>query len=322
MGWGKAALASVLALVAVLSVFAASVIKKDRSEGDYWVYQGDMEMEGMDVTGEFRYEFEESDSLTIGDESYDVNILRISGSMSAQVDDFLGSGSSVELEVTFLGYTYEVDGSLASVKEDMHIWTNMTIDSSAGATVLQGETQSVTTYSPPLPSGFVEGETGTGDVWTETVNVTSTTTELDDGVVQDTSTDEYEETYTYSVAASEEEVTTDAGTFSCLKMTATDSDGGREVYWYSSDVGSWVKMSMYDSSDSTPYMTLELTEYEYSEGSMMTILLIVLGVVVAVVVIVVLVMMMRRRGQTPVAMVQPAPPPMPLQAEPPAPPTG
>lgn len=309
----KATLVCALALVAVLSLFAVPAKALDRTDGDYWVYEGGMDFEGIAVTGEFRYEFQEKDSLTVGSQSYDVNVIKITGSMSGETDDFLGVAASVEM--VFDGFTYEVDGSLASVKEDMYMWANVSIGTGSLELVSRVETQDVTTYSPPQLSGFVEGETGTGDEWNETTDVTSTYTVWVDGAMDDTSTDEYTETYSYSIAASEESITTDAGTFDCLRMTVTDGEGDYDMYWYSSDVGSWVKISMFELGDSTPYMSIELVEYEYSGGALTMMLLVVgLGILVAIVVIVVLLLLMRKKRQAPVQAPQQMPPPPPPSA--------
>ncbi|MDQ1371335.1 MAG: hypothetical protein QG582_249 [Candidatus Thermoplasmatota archaeon] len=301
MGFSKAVLACAVVLTAVLSLFAAPVTALDRSEGDYWVYEGGMDYDGIAVTGGFRYEFEAKDSLTVGSESYDVNVLKVTGSMASEMDDLAG------VEMVFNGFIYEVEGSLASVQDDMHMWTNLT---ALGTVVSRVETHDVSTYSPPLMTGFVDGQTGTGDEWDETTNVTSAHTVWVDEDLPITSTDEYQETCSYSVAAAEETVTTAAGTFTCLKITETDSSDNYEVYWYSSEVGSWVKMSSYSVGDTTPYFTLELTEYSYSGDSL--VLLIVVGAVILIVVaIVVVLLLMRKRGQTPVQVPQQMPPPPP-----------
>lgn len=301
MGFSKVVLACAVAFTAVLSLFAAPVAALDRSDGDYWVYEGGMDYEGIAVTGGFRYEFEAKDPMTVGSESYDVNILKVTGSMASEMDDLAG------VEMVFDGYVYEVEGSLASVRDDMHTWTNLT---ALGIVVSRVETHDVSIYSPPLMTGFVDGETGAGDEWDETTNVTNVHTVWVDEEMSFTSTDEYQETRSYSVAAAEETVTTAAGTFTCLKITEADVYGDLEVYWYSADVGSWVKMSSYSVGDTTPYFTLELTEYSYSGDSL--VLLIVVGAVILIVVaIVVVLLLMRKRGQTPVQVPQQMPPPPP-----------
>ena len=157
MGMWKSTAVCALALVAVLSLFAGPAAAVDRSAGDYWVYESEMDYEGITISGSFRYEFEEKDSLTVGSETYDVNVMKVTGTMTGETEDFLGISASMEM--VFDGYVYEVDGSLASVRDDMHTWTNLT---ALGTVVSRVETHDVSIYSPPLMTGFVDGETGTG----------------------------------------------------------------------------------------------------------------------------------------------------------------
>jgi hypothetical protein len=309
MGSLRAVTACVLSCVAVLSLLASPVAALDRSEGDYWVYSTEMGFEGIDVSGTYRYEFSEKDTITVGSESYDVNVLEITGSLDGQTDDFLGMSAAIEIDVH--GFVYEVQGSMASLKEDIYLWANVTVDMVVEV-VIRMESQDVVTYSPPQMTGFVDGETGTGDQWDETTNMSSTSTIWVDGVIDETDSDESEETYSFSIAAAEDSVVTDAGTFSCLKMTVTDGEGDFDIYWYSSDVGSWVKAEMYNEGDSEPYTTLELSEYSYSKGSGAVILIIAgVGVAVLVVVVVAVLLMAKRRGQKPVVVPPQAPPPPP-----------
>lgn len=301
MGFSKAVLSCAVGLAAVLSLFAAPAAALDRSEGDYWVYEGGTEYDGIAITGGFRYEFEARDSLTVGSESYDVNVLKVTGSMASEVGDLAG------VEMVFSGRVYEVDGGLASVKDDMYTWTNL---SALGFVISRTQTHDVSTYSPPLMSGFVDGETEVGEEWNETTNVTSAHTVWVDDELSFTMTDEYQETRFYSVAAAEEKVTTDAGTFACIKITEADGSGDYEVYWYSSEVGSWVKMSSYSEGDATPYFSLELTDYSYS-GDGLALLLVIGVVALVVVVIVVALLMARRKGRSPAQAPQQMPPPPP-----------
>lgn len=285
----------------------------DRSEGDYWVYEMEMSFEGIDVSGTYRYEFSEKDIITVGSESHDVNVMEVSGSMTGETDDFLGMSATIEIDVH--GFVYEPQGSIASLKEDIHLWANVTVDTGPADIVVRMELHEVITYSPPQMTGFVDGETGTGDQWDETTNRTTTSTMWIDGVIDETATDESEETYSFSVAATEDSVETDAGTFDCLKMTMTDSEGDYSVYWYSSDVGSWVKVELYNEGDSEPYNSMELSEYQSSQGSGAMILIIAgAGVAILVVVVVAVLLMSKRRGQRPVVVPPQAPPPPPPSA--------
>lgn len=298
MGLAEGFVAGALAFVAVLSLFAAPADALSRSDGDYWVYEGSMDVEGVSVTGDFRYEFEKADSLTLGSDVHDVNVMKVTGSMSGATDDLLGVSATVG--VVFDGHVYETSDGFGTVKEDMYMWTNMTLGTGSISLTVRIESQEVTTYSAPLFSGFDEEETGTGDAWEETTNVTHSSTTWVDDAVDDTSTDTYEATYSYSVAAAEDTVTTAAGTFDCLKITVTDDDGDYEIDWYSPDVGNYVKMSYYEMGDSTAYMSLELTEFSHSGNSgLMMMLVIGLVAVVVIVVILIALLMMRKRGRTP-----------------------
>ncbi|MEW5748395.1 MAG: hypothetical protein AB1793_06395 [Candidatus Thermoplasmatota archaeon] len=308
MGMWKQAVVCALSLVAVMSVFAAPAAATDRSEGDYWVYEGEMEYEGIAVTGTFRYEFEEKDSLTVGSETYDVNVMKVTGSMTGETDDFLGISATVEM--TFDGYSYDLVGGMAVVKEDMHMWANLTIGTGSLAIVTMVETQDVTTNSPPFMSGFVDGETGAGDQWNETVEVSTTSTTWIDGAMEDTYSGTYTEDHAFTVAAAEESVTVDAGTFSCLKITATGEWDDYIVYWYSPDVAGWVKMSSYSMGETSPYMTIELSEYTHG-GLSATMVLMIVGAVAIIAVVIVVALLMLRRGRTPTQVPPPMPPPPP-----------
>ena len=306
MGSIRSVFAGALAFVAILSVFAMPADALNRSGGDYWVYEGTMDVEGVPVDGTFRYEFEKEDTLTIGTEVFEVNVMKITGSLSGTTDDLLGMSASVQ--ATFDGKTYETRDGFGTVKEDMYLWINMTFGTGSFSLVMRMELQDVSIYSPPSFSGFDEDETGTGDQWEETVNVTSTSVVWVDDVIDESSSESYEETYQYSVAATEDRPVTEAGTFDCLKITSTDSEGNYRVNWYSHEVGNYVKMSYFDLGESSPYLSLELSEYKYSKDSALVMTLIIgVGILVVVAIIVVALLLMRKRGQTP-AQAPPQPP--------------
>lgn len=302
-------MASALALFAVMSLFAVPAEALSRSDGDFWAYEGSMNVEGVSVDGTFKYEFEKADSLTIGSDIHEVNVMRVSGSMTGETEDLFGMSASVS--AVFSGRVYETKDGFGTLKDDMYTWINMTIGTGSFTLVTRMETQEVSTYSPPSFSGFDEDETGTGDEWNETTNVTRTSTLWIDGVIDDTSTAQVQETSRYSVAASEDKVSTDAGTFDCLKITVTDSEGNYDVNWYSAEVGNYVKMSYFELGETTPYLSLELAEYKHSEDSaLMLVMFVGIGVIAAIVIIVVILLLMRKRGQAPVQAPPQVPPPV------------
>ncbi len=301
----RSVLTCAVALVSVLSLFAGPARALDYSDGDYWVYEGGTSYEGISVSGGYRLEFVEHDSLTIGSKSFDVSVLKLTGSMYGETDDYLG----MSVEMVFDGHMYMVDGTMATVKEDVYTWTNFTMEILSEEVTTRMESHDVSTYSPPPMTGFVEGETGTGDEWNETTNVSTALTTWVDDLVDENANIYYTENYFFSVASAEEQVTTEAGTFTCLKITAMHESGNYEVFWYSSDVGNWVKTNSHWGDTSTPFMTLELTDYRYSGDSDTFILVVVgVGLLVAVAVVVVILLLMRGRGRSPVEAPMYAPP--------------
>jgi len=232
-----------------------------------------------------------------------VNVLKVTGSMSGETEDSVGVSTSIEM--VFDGYVYEAEGTVATVKEDMHTWVDRIEGTDTLLIVSRVETRNVTTFSPAFLTGLVDGETADGDEWEETTNVTCVNSTGADGDL-DTSTCEFDETYSISVV--EVTVETETDTFACLEIAVTDSLGGHEVYCYSSEVGCWVRISLYSHQDAAPYLTLELTEYQYTGESHRDTLVIV-GVVMFVMAVVVVVLLMRRRGREPAEVSMPVPPP-------------
>lgn len=307
MGSRGISIAAALMTVISLSVPQASAL--DRADGDHWIYDVQMYFQGIAVSGSCRYEMVGHDAVSVGPDSYGVDVIEVSGNMYGETEDFMGVSASVE--VVLHGFTYDVQGGLATVKEDTYMWANLSIGTGSVAIVTTMESQHVTTYAPPALSGFVDGETAAGDEWDEVTNVTGTSTSWVDGVVEETDSYEVQEAYSCTVATSEETVTTGAGTFRCLRLTVTDSGGDQVVYWHSPDVGAWVKASMYSQGESEPHTSLELAEYERSDDSMFPILVLVsVGVLLAVVAVAVMSMLLRRRGQAPTEVPPPPPPPV------------
>jgi hypothetical protein len=108
-------------------------------------------------------------------------------------------------------------------------------------------------------------------------------------------------TVSYVVASSMESVTTPAGKFDTLKITATDRNGSSIVYWWSSDVGNFVKQE--ESGESTADLSIStiLTDYNHkASASSILFIGIGLGVTLFAVVVLVVVLLMRRRPGQPI----------------------
>ena len=302
---------SIFAIVLSLAFCAASfpAAALDRSSGDYWTYEMSVDMDDFDVVGDMTLTVVDEDTLTVGGDSYVVDVLQYSGSISGSGEVW---GVSTTVSMVYSGFTYELKDGLATVKDDMYIWINSTATMNQVELTIRMETQDVSTTSPPIGTGLVPDEMGAGDSWSETVVETTTSTEWEDGTMTSTSSDSDEKTYSFSIAAAEESLTTDAGTFDCLKITIMDeSDDSYEVRWYCDEVGYYVKVANYEMGDSTPSVVVELKDYKYASASQLLVILAVVGIAVVLVVIVAIVLLMMRKKRIPQQPQQPMPPPPP-----------
>ncbi len=303
----------VFAIVLSLAFCAASVpaAALDRSNGDYWTYEMSVNLGDFVVVGEMTLTVVDEDTLTVGSDSYVVDVLQYSGNISWTDDGIFGETTA---SMVYSGFTYELKDGLATVKDDMYIWSNITSDYGTAEVTYRTESQEVTTTSPPIGFGMTPDEMGVGDSWSETVVETTTSTEWDDEGISDTSTDSEEKTYSFSIAATEESLVTDAGTFDCLKITIMDdADDSYEVRWYCDKVGYYVKIANYDVGDSTPSVVVELKDYKYSAASQVLMILVVVGIVVVLVAIVAVVLVMKRKKRIPQQPMPPPPPTPPVQ---------
>ncbi len=281
-------------IVVSLMVLAVPVSAIDRSDGGYWTYDMGMDFEGVELTGSITYAFEDTDELTVGSESYEVNVMKISGSASGSINL---TGSPKEYSMNFGGYSYDSVDGIATVKEDIFMWANISWGTAPLVITSSTEEEITTVYSPPLLSGYDVETTGTGDSWNETIDTATTTTTWLNGTTDAVSSNSGQMIYSVVIAADEEEKTVGDSTYSTMRITVTDESGNREIYWYSKDVGGYVAIYSYSYAEATPYSTVDLTEFEHSTGAERLVLVIIgAGVAIAVIVVaVVLLLIMRRR---------------------------
>lgn len=310
--------ASVICVLLVIALAAMPAAAVNRSKGDYWTYTVSFDAmgygaSGLSTNGTLTYTCVDQDTIAIGGTSYDVNVMRISGGASGGVD-FLG----FEMSVTLGGFIYEIVDGMAFAKGDLFAWTNMTFGTGTFQLSSRTEIETMTTYYPPLLSGFNPSTVRLGDTWTETVESSTTTTEWINGTIQGSSAfDSGILTYTNVVASAKETVTTEAGTFEAFRITSTDSDGNSVVYWWSSKAQNFVKEDMYELGSATPVTTMVLKDY--STGSSISLALVAaLGGIVLVVALVVLALVLLKKRKP----LQPSPyqPGMPYQPPPSPPP--
>jgi len=311
------AIVGVLCAVLVMAAFSVPAVAVDRSSGEYWTYEMTMDLSGLIMNGTVTYSFDKTDTIVVNGTSYDVNVMEIDGSIEATTSLF---GSTVSVVVELGGFSYETREGLAVVKEDTFMRMNTSMTIGTLHMYMDMETEMDTTFTPPLMSGFDPDSTGPGDSWTETVNMHMVSKTWENGTLTDNSTDDDTAVYSIEVASSTQTIVTDAGSFETLRITVTNTDDDSyEVFWWSSEVGNYVKQESYESGSDDPYITLSLKEYGTSKGvNILLIVLIAAGALVVIVLLVVVLMVMRRRPGQPVPY---QPPPLPYQPPIPPPPS-
>ena len=286
---------SIVFLLAVLSIAVAPASAITRGSGDFFTYSITMSVEGFNATGSITNSFQGIDSLSAKGQSYDVNVMSVDGSVTVSIL----SGS---VTATLGGRIYETQDGLGIVKDDAIIWLNASFGIGSFQIVNRTEIETMSMYSPPLMSAFTPSAAEPGDSWTETIEVSTTTTTWADGVMQGSPTNDTESlTVSYVAASSVESVNTPAGTFKTLKITATESSGDYVVYWWSSVVGNFVKQLEFSVDGTLPNLSMILTDYNHTASTSSTLIIgIGLGVAVIAVIVLVVVLKMRRRPGQPV----------------------
>jgi len=297
-----AVIAAGIAFVMISAAMPVAAV--DRGSGDFWSYATTSEFLGIQVTGTMTYTCEDSRSLTVGSSVYEVNVLSVEGSVS-------GSGNIIvpfQVSITYGGFLYVTQDGMGIVKDDAITWTNTTWGSAGFQWAINAETEYVTTFSPPMMSGFDTETSEPGDSWIETGTVTEET--WVNGTLDDESSDEA--TFGVAIWSQTEVVETEVGTFETLKITVTDDEEDRIVFWWSSEVGNFVQQHTYESGESDPTSTMKLQDYSYSPGLDSMLIFVAIGGVVLVVALIVLALVMLRRRPNQPAPYQPGTPVPPL----------
>ncbi|MBU1878090.1 MAG: D-alanine--D-alanine ligase [Chloroflexi bacterium] len=105
--------------------------------------------------------------------------MKVSGAVTGSVG-FLGFSASAALG----GHVYETRDGMAVVKDDAIVWTNISLGTGSFQLVTRSELEILSTYSPPLMNGFNPSHTAPGDSWSETVDITTTSTTWLNGTMQ------------------------------------------------------------------------------------------------------------------------------------------
>lgn len=264
-----------------------------RSDGDYWVYDIEMIVEGVPVTGTLTYDFVGSGTLLNDDEFDAVDIFRITGSFegSSSVAGIAASVSGV-----YDGYGYTVQGGVAIVMSDMSTFVNVTHGIGTLLLVTPVEAHETAFYLPPLMSGFDQDSAALGDIWNETVE-TRLVSSFDNGSVSYDEDVVLEERYAFSVDSVDEVLGTAAGEFNCV-VVSMSYESGNEVTWYCPDAGRPVRTERYINGSSDPCFVAELSEHSFrSDRSTWLVLLVGLGIGASTVILVFTIVLAARRSR-------------------------
>ncbi|MBN1677103.1 MAG: hypothetical protein JW880_01050, partial [Candidatus Thermoplasmatota archaeon] len=199
--------------------------------------------------------------------------------------------------VVIEGYVYEGPDDMRTVRSDLTYWSNLTWGSGDFSWPMNSANRSVSTYAPPLLSGFDPGATAPGATWTENVEVRTVYYNVTTGAVESDRTSQM--TISYSAHTELETVSTGAGKFETLRITATESDSGHVVYWWSEEVGLFVKEDTYIEGTSQPVQTLTLEDYSGSPRTNVLVFVAVGGVAMAVALAGLAFVLVRRRPRRP-----------------------
>lgn len=285
-----------LVSLAVLSLVSASLPGSalERAEGDFWVYSMHISVPGFDVAteGVLRYEFVSQESVNVDGADVPTNVMRVTGSAYGSVD-IIDLGASMVME----GYVYEGLDDMSTVRSDMTYWINLTWGSGDFSWPINSASRSVSTYAPALLSGFDPGTTALGANWTENIEVQTLTYNVTTSAVESNETDLL--TVNYSVHTELESVPTGAGRFDTLRITATESSGGRVVYWWSEEVGLFVKEDTYVEGESQPVQTLLLGDYSGNAGTDVMVFVAIGGAAMAVALVALAIVLVKRRPPRP-----------------------
>jgi len=283
---------SFLVLPVVVALLAASLPASalDRNEGDYWVYSISVVVPGYSVsaTGTVRYEFLSEGTIVVNNTEVSANVMRVTGSAAGSVSDI-----DLSVSIVFEGYVYEDPAGMGVLRSDLTYWTSVTWGSGPFALQIDSANRSADTFIPSLLAGLEPGEATFGASWIEDIRVESVTYNLTTGAAM--SSDTYLLTASCSAGAELETVSTGAGEFEALEITATESGGGVVVCWWSEEIAQFAKLELYSEEASEPVMTLTLKDYGVTARTDVLVFVAVGGVAFIVALVALALVMVRRR---------------------------
>jgi hypothetical protein len=301
-------LTGVMTVVTVTMLFAMMGCVRaggiDRANGDFWTYDMSTTVTVMglelNVSGSVSYVYKGQSMVSVGEKALPANDISVEGSLEGPV---LMLGRNLgSAEVLMTGTQYELRGSIGVLKENITYTTDVTVHAGLVSFAYNTETQTIVTTDPPLLAGFDPEGTHLGDTWTQEVILNSTVISWNNGSVVNSTTEDADLTYSASVASSIESVSTSAGIFSAMRITASDGNGNTDIFWWASEVDNFVKHEVYLNYSTAPTLTLELSDYG-TKGTAFPTAFVVLGGAVFLIAVAVLAMVLlrSRRPKRPVA---------------------
>ncbi len=221
--------------VLIFSGFADAALEElTISEGDYWNYELSAEYGTWSYQGTAHDEIIGETTITVNEESYEV----WEGEMTMEY-------SGENFTTSYEGKWYARKSDYATVKSIAYTNTTYFGESSSS--------YSETIHKPVQPD--MDFPINVGDMWE---------IHRENQVIDETGTHTVQEDVYYECTG-EEDVTTDAGTFSCYVIKRLDNvsdTGNYTLSYYSNEVGgAFAKMVIYTNGISTT--TLTLTSYKY-----------------------------------------------------------
>ena len=256
----KTMVALVCGALLVVFVFASIAATGASAEaayktGDEWVYDFDMQLGTLTLSGTLTYSFEGESSTSVAGFTYSTYEMGSQGSLAVggTVQGYTASGTA-----TMVGTDSLDQANLYTIISESNLSMTVTVATAIPMTMVYWE-HNITTYSPPGGMGAEPANPAEGASWTMTQTEHYEDMTYDNGdITKVASSVSVTTTYTYLGVRT---ITVPAGKFDC-NVTQEDDGDGITTNWYCDDVGSLVKSS-YQSGSSTSG-TQVLTSYTYT----------------------------------------------------------
>ena len=288
------------AIMLSLAMLATPAQAAGREKGEFWAFDmtlstGIMSMQA-EVSGHVTFTVVGWAETTVGGSDYDTNVISVDGSLNGSVyllDRMVGG-----VELSLSGTQHEVTGSLGILEEDMTTISDVVLKAGLFSFNYHLQEQVIITANPPALADFDPNGASVGDSWARTIGLETTSRTWKEGQATNTTKTQANLNYSLAVIASET-VETPSGAHSAIKIRVSEDAGNYDFYWWSSEVGYFVKQESYGDGVDLPSMTMVLTDYGTTSSSDWTAYIVVGAVVfVAAALVLALVVLRKRPGRT------------------------